>query len=97
MFLSGVEFGVRHLSSWTWLSACTPDPSPGRELPGELEGRRARGLLVASLPQDCQAARPCPVGPAPQFQEPTGRSAGREEGVGRTELPERRDPCLPPP
>lgn len=45
MFLSGVGFGVRHLSSLTRLSACTPNPSPGRELPGELEGRRAGGLL----------------------------------------------------
>ncbi|XP_032492160.1 disabled homolog 2-interacting protein isoform X9 [Phocoena sinus] len=40
-------------------------------------GSESRGpTLVASPPQDCQAARPCPVGPAPQFQEPTGRSAG---------------------
>ena len=30
---SVTEFGVCHLSSLTWPSACTPSPSPGRERP----------------------------------------------------------------
>lgn len=31
-----IEFGVCHLSSFTWPNACTPHAPQGRELPGEV-------------------------------------------------------------
>lgn len=82
MFLSGVESGVRHLSSLTWLSACTPNPSPGRELPGELEGRRARGLSRGFPSPGLPGSQALPCGTCPSVPGADGAVSRRGGGGG---------------